>query len=112
MRTCRAPRTIRPRPWSTSETPPRNSGRVSCRATPRTRPSPCATPSSAAAGRSGDLTSARKDIDKLQSLHDALEQAKNKYWAEQTEIQRRAAAAWVARAEGKKDAALALMRSA
>jgi hypothetical protein len=64
------------------------------------------------AARSGDLTSARKDIDKLQSLHDALEQAKNKYWAEQVEIQRRAAAAWVARAEGKKDAALALMRSA
>jgi predicted Zn-dependent protease len=63
------------------------------------------------AARSGDLTSARKDVDKLQSLHDALEQAKNKYWAEQTEIQRRAAAAWVARAEGKKDAALALMRS-
>jgi predicted Zn-dependent protease len=64
------------------------------------------------AARNGDLVSARKDIDKLQSLHDALAQAKNIYWAEQVEIQRRAAAAWVARAEGKKDAALALMRSA
>ena len=34
-------------------------------------------------------------------------QRKNTYWAEQVEIQRRAAAAWVARAEGKNDEALA-----
>src|SRR5207244_2068452 len=37
---------------------------------------------------------------------------KDAYWAEQVEIQRRAAAAWTARAEGKTDDALALMRSA
>jgi len=64
------------------------------------------------AARSGDLGSARKDIDKLQSLRDALAQANNKYWAEQAEIQRRAGAAWLARAEGKKAEAIALMRSA
>ena len=38
--------------------------------------------------------------------------SKDPYWAEQVEIQRRAVAAWLARAEGKNDDALALMRSA
>jgi tetratricopeptide (TPR) repeat protein len=52
------------------------------------------------------------DADKIAALRDALQQAKNTYWAEQVEIQRRAAAAWVARAEGKNDEALRLMRSA
>src|SRR5215470_5094152 len=51
MRTCRAPRTSRPRPLSTSGTPSRNSGYVSCRATPHMRLFLCATRSSAAGGR-------------------------------------------------------------
>lgn len=64
------------------------------------------------AARSGDVAAARKDLDRLQALRDALTQAKSAYWAEQTEIQRRIAAAWVARAEGQNGEALELMRSA
>jgi len=64
------------------------------------------------AARSGDLPAARKDLEQLQSLKQALLEAKQDYWANQVEIQRSAAAAWVAFAEGKKDAALRLMRSA
>ncbi len=64
------------------------------------------------AARSGDLASARKSIDQLRRLKDALAQAKQDYWAEQVEIERSAAAAWVAHAEGKNDEALKLMRLA
>ena len=38
--------------------------------------------------------------------------AAQSYWADEVEIQRRAAAAWLARAEGKNEEALTLMRSA
>jgi tetratricopeptide (TPR) repeat protein len=62
--------------------------------------------------RNGDVNSARKDIEQLESLKNTLTTAKQKYWGDQVEIQRRAAAAWVAHAEGKKDEALKLMRSA
>jgi len=62
--------------------------------------------------RSGNVANARKDIEKLESLHDALVQAKENYWAKQVEIQRRVATAWLARAEGKNDEALKLMQSA
>lgn len=62
--------------------------------------------------RSGDLPGARKDLEQLRVLKEALIEAKQDYWAEQVEIQRSAAAAWVAFAEGKKDAALQLMRTA
>jgi hypothetical protein len=64
------------------------------------------------AARSGDLASARRDVEQLQALRDALSQAKNTYWAEQVEIQRRAATAWVARAEGRHAEAVGAMRSA
>jgi hypothetical protein len=64
------------------------------------------------AARGGDLASARHDVDQLQALRDALSQAKNAYWAEQVEIQRRAATAWVARAEGRHAEAVGAMRSA
>ncbi len=62
--------------------------------------------------RSGGLASARKDIEQLRQIQDGLVQSKQDYWAEQVGIQRNAAAAWVAYAEGKKDEALRLMRSA
>jgi hypothetical protein len=62
--------------------------------------------------RGGDLASARRDVEQLQALRDALSQAKNAYWAEQVEIQRRAATAWVARAEGRHAEAVGAMRSA
>lgn len=64
------------------------------------------------AARSGDTASARKDVEKLAATQNALAQANEKYWATQVEIQRMGAAAWLARAEGKKDEALKLMRAA
>ncbi len=58
------------------------------------------------AARSGDSAQAQKEVEKLQSLHDALAEAKQSYWAEQVEIQRRTAAAWLAYAEGRNEQAL------
>src|SRR2546422_5184471 len=60
------------------------------------------------AARSGDAARARGDVDRLAALKELMKDA---YWAEQIEIQRRAAA-WTARAEGKGDEASALMGSA
>ena len=62
------------------------------------------------AARSGDVAQAKKDLERITALRDTLTQAKNTYWAEQSEIQRLAVAAWIAKAEGKKEEALALMR--
>ncbi len=62
--------------------------------------------------RSGDQSGARMDVEKLTAIQTALTDAKDTYWAGQVEIQRRAAAAWLAFAEGKADQALTLMRSA
>lgn len=64
------------------------------------------------AARGGDPAAARRDLERLQALRNDLEQAKSTYWAGQVEIQRRAAAAWLAKAEGKNEEALQLMRSA
>src|SRR5215475_10680893 len=64
------------------------------------------------AARSGDTSAARKDVEKLAAIRQALTQAKDVYWADQVEIQRRAAAAWLALAEGDRDKALEMMRSA
>jgi tetratricopeptide (TPR) repeat protein len=64
------------------------------------------------AARSGDAAGARREIERLQVLREALLSAKQGYWADQVEVQRRAAAGWLARAEGKNEEALALVRSA
>jgi tetratricopeptide (TPR) repeat protein len=64
------------------------------------------------AARTGNAAQARADVERLVGFRDALTQSKNSYWAEQVEIQRRAAAAWLARAESKNEEALALMGSA
>jgi tetratricopeptide (TPR) repeat protein len=64
------------------------------------------------AARAGDIAKARGAIDRLQSYRDALTQAQQAYWADQVEIQRKAAMAWVARAEGKTEEAFQLMRAA
>ncbi|PYM26346.1 MAG: hypothetical protein DMD78_04460 [Candidatus Rokuibacteriota bacterium] len=61
------------------------------------------------AARTGNAVRARADVDRLAALKDTMKDA---YWAEQIEIQRRAAAAWTARAEGKVEQGFALMRSA
>jgi tetratricopeptide (TPR) repeat protein len=64
------------------------------------------------AARNGDVTSARTNIQQLQALEKVLAKSKDDYWAEQARIQRLAAEAWVASAEGKKDDALEEMRAA
>jgi tetratricopeptide (TPR) repeat protein len=63
------------------------------------------------AARSSNTAQAQADVEQLQSLHDAMIQGKEDYWPDYVEVQRRAAAAWLALAEGKNDEALQLMRS-
>jgi tetratricopeptide (TPR) repeat protein len=67
---------------------------------------------SVGAARSGDLPAARKDAEQLESFHKALLDAKNTYWATEVEIQRLAAAGWIALGEGKSEEALKFMRAA
>jgi hypothetical protein len=62
--------------------------------------------------RGGDLEAARKNLEQLKQIEEGLLQFKDEYWAQQVVIQRDAATAWTAFAEGKKDAALKLMRTA
>ncbi len=62
--------------------------------------------------RSGDTAASQKELQGLEQLREILVRAKEMYWADQVELQRRAAAAWVARAEGRNEEALTLMRSA
>lgn len=64
------------------------------------------------AARTGDAAGARKEIQQLQSLRDALQQSRDVYWAEQVEIQRLAAEAWTAYAAGEKSQALTEMQRA
>ena len=64
------------------------------------------------AARAGDATAARAEVVKLDAYRTGLLAAKQTYWAEQVDIQQRAAGAWAARAEGKSDEALKLMRAA
>jgi hypothetical protein len=64
------------------------------------------------AARTGNVAAAEKGIEQLGSIRDALAQAKNKYWADQVEVQRRAVAAFVARANGNAADAVTLLRSA
>jgi len=60
----------------------------------------------------GDLQGARQAIQKLEATRDALTGVQETYWAGQVEIQRREAAGMLAFAQGKKDEALELLRSA
>jgi hypothetical protein len=64
------------------------------------------------ASRVGGTEAARKSLQQLTSLRDALVQANEKYWAEQLDIQRETVTAWLTLAEGKKEEALRQMRSA
>jgi hypothetical protein len=64
------------------------------------------------AARSGSVAAAREDIARLATLRDALQKANDAYWAEQVEIQERAATAWARLVEGRQAEALALMREA
>jgi tetratricopeptide (TPR) repeat protein len=60
----------------------------------------------------GNPEAARMEALKLASLRDALVQGNDSYWADQVDIQRETATAWITLAEGKHEEALAQMRSA
>jgi hypothetical protein len=60
----------------------------------------------------GAPADARAAIEALQQLQDRLIQANEAYWAEQVNIQRQTASAFLALAEGRKGDALAMMRAA
>jgi tetratricopeptide (TPR) repeat protein len=62
--------------------------------------------------RSGNAAAARPDMERLDAIRDTLTQSKQEYWAEQVEIQRLAATAWIALADGRSAEALRLMREA
>src|SRR5713226_763200 len=64
------------------------------------------------AARSGQPEAAKADIAKLAELRDRLTQEKNAYWAEQVDIQRQVAFAWLLYAEGKYDDARKAMSAA
>jgi tetratricopeptide (TPR) repeat protein len=64
------------------------------------------------ASRTGKTEAAREDVQKLASLRDTLTLGNDKYWADQVDIQRESAAAWITVAEGKGEEALRQMRSA
>jgi len=64
------------------------------------------------AARGGNAESAKHNVARLEALRDGMKAAKNTYWAEQAEIQRLAVAGWIARAEGRNNEALALLRKA
>jgi hypothetical protein len=64
------------------------------------------------AARAGKPDAARPEIATLAEIQASLKGQKGFDWATQVEIQRRAAAGWLARAEKKDAEALALMRSA
>ena len=64
------------------------------------------------AARGGDAEAAKAEIARLTELRAAMTAQKKDYWAEQANIQIAAIAAWAARAEGKNEDALKLMREA
>lgn len=65
------------------------------------------------AARNGNADLTRREVEKLAEIQKALIGAKDSYdWATQVEIQHKAAAAWLAKAEGRDQEALQLMRSA
>jgi tetratricopeptide (TPR) repeat protein len=64
------------------------------------------------AAHTGDFAGAQAEIGKLEAARDALTQVKNTYWAGQVDVEARSASAVLAQAQGRKDEALTLMRSA
>jgi tetratricopeptide (TPR) repeat protein len=62
--------------------------------------------------RKGDVAAAEAEANRLEVQHQALLDAKNSYWATEVEVQRIAAAAWIALARGQSDDAVRLMRAA
>jgi tetratricopeptide (TPR) repeat protein len=65
------------------------------------------------AARSGDAASARREIDELSKIKQALTEVKGDYdWAKQVDIMRQVGSAWLAHAEGKRDESVQMLRAA
>jgi hypothetical protein len=64
------------------------------------------------AARSGNPKAAAADVEQLAVLRDALKAIPDAYWAEQVDIQRQIAIAWVTFAEGDKARGVELLRAA
>jgi tetratricopeptide (TPR) repeat protein len=64
------------------------------------------------AARARRLEQVRRDLEVLATLQRTSLEHREDYWAGQVEVQRREAQAWLALAEGRRDEALDLMRSA
>jgi tetratricopeptide (TPR) repeat protein len=64
------------------------------------------------AARSGDADAAKAEVARLAALRATMVEQKKNYWAGQADIQAGAISAWIARAEGRDDEALAKMRAA
>lgn len=64
------------------------------------------------AARTGDVAAARKDVERLQRLKEAMTTAKIGYWASQTDFQIKTVNAWIALAEKGHGDAVQLMRAA
>jgi tetratricopeptide (TPR) repeat protein len=64
------------------------------------------------AARAGDVETARRELERLQELKDAMLTINQGYFAGQADIQMKEVEAWIAFAEGDEEGALALMREA
>jgi len=64
------------------------------------------------AARSGDIAGARRDAERLGKLKEAMLEGKLGYWAGQADIQIGVVNAWIARAGGRNEEALRLLRAA
>jgi tetratricopeptide (TPR) repeat protein len=62
--------------------------------------------------RSGDIASAKDEIEAMKALRAALERVNDSYWADRTEEQMLTVSAWIALKEGMPDQALKFMRTA
>jgi tetratricopeptide (TPR) repeat protein len=62
--------------------------------------------------RSGDVETAKKEAEGLARIHAKLEEAKNRYWATEVEVQQLTIAAWIAHKQGDGEEGLKLMRAA
>ncbi|MGH7431851.1 MAG: tetratricopeptide repeat protein, partial [Candidatus Methylomirabilales bacterium] len=64
------------------------------------------------AARIGDVAAARKDVERLQALKEAMTAAKIGYWAGQTDFQIKTVSAWIALAEKRDNEAVRMMHAA
>ena len=62
--------------------------------------------------RTGNVTAAASEIDAMRVLQAALEKTNDTYWADRTREQILSVSAWMARANGRNDEALSMMRQA